>query len=260
MATNDFLPFGTGAGANVLTQAGYLALASRLSGFQAGVAKSIELNKVWRQSSVMASVLAQFIADTTGQDVLDDGDGAALLAQLETALLAASPGRLLRTSVYRINGGTQQVSIDGGAFTTTGATTFTSLAGTQVQEVLVVGGGGGGGGTESNGGTAASSGSGGGGGGEASSIISGAQTSIAITVGAGGTAGTGSGGGGAGGTSSFGSAITATGGAGGARGLTTTSFPILGYGGQGGLGSLATLPTVRASQAGSVSILPFSIE
>ncbi|WP_427183518.1 hypothetical protein ACL598_16765 [Bordetella bronchialis] len=83
---NDFLPFGTGAGANVLDQAAYDALPARLAGFSSGTAKSIELNKVWRQSSFIASVLAQFIADATGEDVLDDGDSAGLEAKLRRAI------------------------------------------------------------------------------------------------------------------------------------------------------------------------------
>jgi hypothetical protein len=83
---NDFLPFGTSVGANVLDQASYAALPARTAGFSAGTAKSVELNKVWRQSAFIASVLAQFIADTTGQNVLDDGNAAALQAKLVTAL------------------------------------------------------------------------------------------------------------------------------------------------------------------------------
>jgi hypothetical protein len=92
VATNDFLPFGVGAGANVLDQAAYDALAARTAGFSAGVAKSIEANKVWRQSSFIASVLAQFIADTTGEDVLDDGNAVALQATLRRALTGVPTG------------------------------------------------------------------------------------------------------------------------------------------------------------------------
>lgn len=66
MAANDFLVFGGGAGANVITQVSYSGLAARTSGFQSGVANSGQLNKVWRQSSIMAAVLGQFIADQTG--------------------------------------------------------------------------------------------------------------------------------------------------------------------------------------------------
>jgi hypothetical protein len=74
MAKNEFLPFGVAANANVIPNADYQVLPARASGFVSGVAKSEELNTVWRQNSVMASVLAQFIADNTGSDVLDNGD------------------------------------------------------------------------------------------------------------------------------------------------------------------------------------------
>lgn len=90
---NDFLPFAVGSGANVLTQAQYAALTSLLqNGFTAGIAPSVQLNKVWRQSSIMASVIAQFIAQQTGQNAIDDGTTATLLANLTAAIGASSPG------------------------------------------------------------------------------------------------------------------------------------------------------------------------
>ncbi len=90
MATNDFLVFGGGAGANVITQVTYSGLAARTAGFSAGVAQSAQLNKVWRQSSIMAAVLAQFISDRTGQDALDDGTTAALLLNLKASAAAVN--------------------------------------------------------------------------------------------------------------------------------------------------------------------------
>ncbi|QCR62095.1 hypothetical protein FD644_17815 [Serratia fonticola] len=86
MAKNEFLPFGTAANANVLTNADYQVLPARTIGFGSGVAKSEELNSAWRQGSMMASVLGQFIADKTGQDVLDNGDAIGLQSGLESAL------------------------------------------------------------------------------------------------------------------------------------------------------------------------------
>lgn len=86
MATNDFLPFAGGAGANVLTQAEYKALAARLFGFQSGIAKSAEINKAIRQASVIAYVVAQMIVDQTGRDALDDGTTSALLENLKSAV------------------------------------------------------------------------------------------------------------------------------------------------------------------------------
>ncbi|MCA8480254.1 hypothetical protein LGN35_20125 [Burkholderia multivorans] len=91
MATqNDFLPFATGPGANVMAQADYEALEALLTGFQSGTAQSAQLNKVWRQSSIMAAVLGQFIVDLTGQDAVDDGTTATLLANLKMAVQAQS--------------------------------------------------------------------------------------------------------------------------------------------------------------------------
>lgn len=51
MPTVDFLPFATDPGANVVSQAAWLALAQRTSGFEAGIAQSDQLNKAWRQSA-----------------------------------------------------------------------------------------------------------------------------------------------------------------------------------------------------------------
>ncbi|WP_157146239.1 hypothetical protein [Achromobacter insuavis] len=90
MAINQILPFGTVSGANVLAPADYQVLAARLAGFSAGTAKSKELNTVWRQASFVAAMIGQYIADKAGQDVLDNGDLAALQAKF-VAALAASP-------------------------------------------------------------------------------------------------------------------------------------------------------------------------
>lgn len=85
MAKNDFLPFATADGANVLSAEDYQKLRSRSNGFSAGVARSQELNTVWRQASVIAHVVAQFIADTNNSDVADDGD----LDKLQAGLIQA---------------------------------------------------------------------------------------------------------------------------------------------------------------------------
>ncbi|WON76300.1 phage tail protein [Serratia sp. UGAL515B_01] len=86
MAKNEFFPFGIGAGANVLTPAEWSVLPTRSQGFASGAAKSQELNTAWRQSSVISSVVAQFIADSSGKDVLDNGDTTALLSALKGLL------------------------------------------------------------------------------------------------------------------------------------------------------------------------------
>ena len=83
---NDFLPFATGVGANVLSQSAYAALSAISTGYQSGVAQSNALNKTWRQSSIMAAVLAQLINNNAGQPAVDDGTTATLLANLTTAI------------------------------------------------------------------------------------------------------------------------------------------------------------------------------
>lgn len=82
MPTNDFLAFATGASANVETQSAYAANANLTIGNQPGVADAAFVNKTLRQAAWIASVLAQFIANTSGSDVLDDGNQANLLAAM----------------------------------------------------------------------------------------------------------------------------------------------------------------------------------
>nr|WP_278979176.1 phage tail protein [Providencia alcalifaciens] len=86
MAKNEFLPFGIAEGANVLSNQEYERLAARFNGFVSGVAKSKELNTVWRQSSVMSSALAQFIVDSDNKDLLDNGDVASVKNRLVSAI------------------------------------------------------------------------------------------------------------------------------------------------------------------------------
>ena len=86
MPQNDFIVFGGQTGANVMSQSSYLALPSRLTGFQTGIASSQQLNKVWRQSSIISAMIAQFICDQTGLDALDDGTIATLEARFIQAL------------------------------------------------------------------------------------------------------------------------------------------------------------------------------
>lgn len=69
----DFLAFADAGGANVVSQAAYAAIGALGPGFATGIAPSNVCNKVWRQSSVIAYVVAQLIADVTGQNVLDNG-------------------------------------------------------------------------------------------------------------------------------------------------------------------------------------------
>ena len=74
MAKNDFKPFATGAGANVMSQADWEGLPALLSGFTSGKAASAEVNKAIRQASFIAAALAQYTANNGITDVLDDGN------------------------------------------------------------------------------------------------------------------------------------------------------------------------------------------
>lgn len=78
MPTNDFKPFATGGGANVISQADYIIATWLATGFPTTgmdkTAYSNALNKVWRQSAFMAAMIGQFIETELAIDVLDDGD------------------------------------------------------------------------------------------------------------------------------------------------------------------------------------------
>lgn len=100
---NDFLPFATGPGANVVDQATYAALTALTTGFLSGTAQSMQLNKVWRQSSIMSAVIAQFIVAQTGQAAVDDGTTPTLLANFTKAVNAASKQRVILTDTGSVN-------------------------------------------------------------------------------------------------------------------------------------------------------------
>lgn len=203
MATNNFKPFAASGAANVMSQADYEALPALLSGFNSGKASSAQVNKALRQSTAIASVLAQFIADKSGQNVLDNGNTALILTNLIAALKANAPR------------GTQRFTSSGTWICPTDVTTV------YISGCSGGGGGGGGGGATSVVGRASG---GGGGGGAGQSVIRQPYTvvpgqSYNITIGSGGTGGYGGRGnvtpaavGTSGGNTSFGSLLTLIGG------------------------------------------------
>jgi len=193
MATNDFLPFAYAGGANVVSQATYAGLSVLSTGYQSGVATSAQLNKTWRQSSIMAAVLAQFISDNTGQNSVDDGTTSTLLANLKTA----TTGRLLNVQTFTASG------------------TYTPSPGTTRILLKGQGAGGGGGGALATAAGQISVGIGGAAGSIGESFITSGFAGATVTIGAGGTAGS-IGAGGNGGSSTFGALMTLTGGTGGA--------------------------------------------
>ncbi len=104
MATNDFLPFATTATANVVSQALYVGSAWQTGGFTAGLAQSAQLNKVWRQSSIISSVIAQFIVNFTGQNATDDGTTGTLLANFQAAIQNLTRYKLTGATNFYVNG------------------------------------------------------------------------------------------------------------------------------------------------------------
>jgi len=93
MAKNEFLPFAVGSGANVTPQDEWANLQALISGFTSGKASSAQINKALRQSTFIASAIAQFISIKTSLDVIDDGDIDGFLSKLQNALASQSLGR-----------------------------------------------------------------------------------------------------------------------------------------------------------------------
>ncbi|MPU29137.1 phage tail protein [Escherichia coli] len=87
MATNNFKAFALDPNANVTPQADWEALPALLSGFTAGKAASAQVNKALRQSTTIAALVGQFIANS-GADALDNADVNGLVTKFTNALIA----------------------------------------------------------------------------------------------------------------------------------------------------------------------------
>jgi len=99
--TNDFQPVATAGGANVVTQAEYLALTSLLAdGLTSGIVNSAQFNKMIRQATFVAAAVAQLVANS-GANATDDGNLAAFVANLQQTMGASVVGtaRNLRASL-----------------------------------------------------------------------------------------------------------------------------------------------------------------
>lgn len=149
------------------------------------------------------------VAGVTPNGTVDDGTS----SQLYTALMTATPGRLLNVR------------------TLTSSAIYTPTAGTKAIKVTLVGGGGGGGGCQASATSSTFSGGGGGAGATVVAWITSPASSYPVTIGTGGAGGVGAAAGSAGGNSVFGS-LTA-GGGGGASRTSATNTP-------GGAGGTAT--------------------
>lgn len=97
----DYKPIASNPGANVVTQAAYLLLLTGdlVDGYEAGLAKSEQMNKTWRQSSVGVAALANFVAEALAVDVLDDGNVNALRDLIAIAVLKKSAGYAIDTGI-----------------------------------------------------------------------------------------------------------------------------------------------------------------
>lgn len=89
---NDFLPFATGGGANVISQAAYAALPALPGGFVSGIAESNQVNKVLRQTSFVSAALMQFVANTLSINTPDDGNFSAAVTNITSAIQSAIAG------------------------------------------------------------------------------------------------------------------------------------------------------------------------
>jgi hypothetical protein len=235
MPEQDFLVWAPDGG-NVESQATYAADANLANGVGAGIANPLQANKTWRQASVIASVIAQFIQQQLpAATVIDDGTTATILANLTAALQNIAVGA--NSAVYAVVGGSQQVSINGAGFTSVGAANFVMPA-SGVADVIVVGGGGGATGNDSA--TVYASPCGGGGGWSIGTVSATPGTTVTITAGAPGIAAAAGGSAGTGGTSSFGSHLSATGGTGGGIAAGSGATAVSGGGGGNGSGGDTT--------------------
>lgn len=98
MAQIDYLPVANDAGSNVDSQANFAGSGYQTTGFVSGIVLSVRLNKVLRQSSMWAAVMAHVASDGNGAvDVLDDGDLEGKIALMESAIsgLSNAPRRFI---------------------------------------------------------------------------------------------------------------------------------------------------------------------
>lgn len=86
MPTVDFLPYSTGGGANVESQASYVADPTTVTGQVTGLARSSVFNKIWRQSGFIAAAIANVVSQVLVVDVLDDGNLSGLITKIKNTI------------------------------------------------------------------------------------------------------------------------------------------------------------------------------
>ena len=86
MPRNEIKAFAVAEEANVINQNEWENSQALKTGFKKGLARSSEINKAIRQSSSMAAAIAEFTAEKSGEDILDNGDITTLKNHFESAL------------------------------------------------------------------------------------------------------------------------------------------------------------------------------
>ena len=86
MPRNEIKAFAIADGANVASQNEWEHCETLKGGFKKGLARSAEINKAIRQSSSIAAAIAEFTAEKSGEDILDDGNINTLRKSFESAL------------------------------------------------------------------------------------------------------------------------------------------------------------------------------
>lgn len=93
----DYVPFATGAGANVYGPATYQALAVIATGVEPGLADPQLANTTWRLASMVTAAVANFISNALGIAVLDDGNLSGLTTNLTSAISVGGQSTPTRT-------------------------------------------------------------------------------------------------------------------------------------------------------------------
>ena len=99
----DYVPFATGGGANVYAPATYQALAVVATGVEPGLADPQLANTTWRLASMTSAAFANFISNTLGINVLDDGNLSNLTAEFTSAVASGSQASPTRTVTSSAN-------------------------------------------------------------------------------------------------------------------------------------------------------------
>lgn len=99
----DYVPFATGAGANVYTAATYQALSVVQTGAEPGLADPQLANTTWRLASMISAAVANFISNVLNISVLDDGNVTNLTTELESAISTGSSIGATRTITSSAN-------------------------------------------------------------------------------------------------------------------------------------------------------------